>query len=284
MARCGCAGTTGCLCVVRGSGGIAVTGVGSTDNPYIISGSNSMQTEDSNTIELTLGGSGATNDPYTIRADLTAGLGDLNDVNTGVTTTGYVLARQSGGGFALVPPATAAPGAINVGVGIEGDGSSGNPLRVDLASNSGLIVDANGLRLSGGTAWTNYTPTIYRTTGGTVSIGNSVLVGRYAQLGKTVHVSFHLTVGSTFVPGSGTYQVSLPVPSASHEQVLHGFVKDGSMTDWTGEFPVTVTLEGDGRMTRLKMLRGDSLVAIGAVRPAWVVGTRISISGTYEAA
>lgn len=147
MARCGCGGQT-CSCVVQGSGAISVLGSGSPTNPYIISGGASISVLDTATIDLTKTGAGSAADPYILQADLVANLGDLANVDTSVTTAGYVLARQGDGTFAMVPAATATPGSITVGNGLQGDGSSGNALRVKLASNSGLTVDGTGLYMN----------------------------------------------------------------------------------------------------------------------------------------
>lgn len=144
--KCGCAGTT-CSCKITGAGGISVTGAGTASNPYVISGGGGFTTQDTATVDLTLLGSGSTTDPFILSANVSLGLGDLTDVDDSVTTAGYVLARDSGGGFYFAPPATVAVGAISVGQSIEGDGSGGDPLDVKLAANSGLEIVSAGLRL-----------------------------------------------------------------------------------------------------------------------------------------
>lgn len=141
--KCGCAGTT-CSCVIKGDG---VTGAGSVNNPYIISGASELNVNDTDTINHTLLGDGSTANPWSLSSVATLELGDLEDVDASVTTTGYVPARQIGGGFALVPPSTAPVGAIAAGNSIEGDGSGGDPLDVRLASLSGLEIVAGGLQL-----------------------------------------------------------------------------------------------------------------------------------------
>lgn len=146
MARCGCAGTT-CSCKIIGEGGIVVTGAGTITNPYRITGGVEMSVQDTGTIDLTLLGDGSTTNPYVLTANLTAGLDDLLDVETSGGTAGDVLALQSDGTYSLVPPSTAAVGAISTGLSIEGDGSSGDPLDVRLDSLSGLEIAAGGVRI-----------------------------------------------------------------------------------------------------------------------------------------
>lgn len=192
MARCGCTGQS-CSCLVQGSGAITVTGSGSALNPYVISGGAAFGVLDSSTIDLTLSGDGSGASPYTLRADATITLGELEGVNV-TGSTGYVLAKQGDGTFALVPPATAAPGAINVGNGLDGDGTSGDPLNLVLASNSGLIVDANGLR-----AATVITDTGYVTSGiFTASSGWSITEGKGRRWGPVCFVQLVIQrTGST---------------------------------------------------------------------------------------
>jgi hypothetical protein len=146
MARCGCAGTT-CSCKIIGEGGIVVTGAGTITNPYRVTGGVEMSVQDTGTIDLTLLGDGSTTNPYVLTANLTAGLDDLLDVETSGGTAGDVVALQADGSFSLVPPSTAAVGAISTGLSIEGDGSSGDPLDVRLDSLSGLEIAAGGLRI-----------------------------------------------------------------------------------------------------------------------------------------
>lgn len=72
MARgCNCTGTTCGCSVVAGSGGIVVDGNGSSASPFVVSvgdlsiGSN-LQVNDTDTLDLTLGGSGTISDPFII--------------------------------------------------------------------------------------------------------------------------------------------------------------------------------------------------------------------------
>lgn len=278
--RCGCSGASSCSCLIRGGGGVSVTGAGTAASPYVISSASGLQVQDSSTIDMSLMGDGSQGSPWVVRGDLTAGLQDLTDVDLSNSTTGYVLARQADGTYDLVPPATVAPGAINVGNGITGNGSSGNPLRIQLAANSGLSLTSAGLAVAGSGTWLAYTPTMYRTSGGTVNIGNSTIRGKYLKDRRTCHIGIELIVGSTFVVGSGLYQFSLPTPSlTTRQQVLPMHVVLGGQNS---EIIGTAKLEGDGRVTRMYAQRGSETGRVGSVFPNWTVGTRLIISGTYE--
>lgn len=142
--KCGCAGTT-CSCVIKGDG---VTGAGSVSNPYVITAGVDFKVQSSATVDHTLMGDGSTGNPWTLTSDATLALGELVDVDTTVTTVGYVPARQPDGTFAMAPPATAAAGTIAAGNSIQGDGSSGSPLNVRLNALSGLLIAAGGLSVA----------------------------------------------------------------------------------------------------------------------------------------
>jgi hypothetical protein len=146
MGRCGCEGTT-CGCRVTGTGAAVVTGSGTAATPYNVNVVLSMLALSTGSVGLQLLGSGSQADPWILTADFQGSLNDLLDVDTSGGTDGYVLAQMSDGSFALVPPATATPGAIATDTSLDGDGSSGDILKVRLAPNPGLIVDTNGLAL-----------------------------------------------------------------------------------------------------------------------------------------
>jgi len=69
-------------------------------------------------------GSGTVADPLLVSADL-----PLVELDT-AANTGDVLTRGADGVYRPGPPTTAPVGAVSVSVGIMGDGSSGNPLRI----------------------------------------------------------------------------------------------------------------------------------------------------------
>lgn len=279
MARCGCSGAS-CSCVVTGQGGIAVTGAGSAANPYVITSDINLGIQDSQTVNLSLSGDGSDANPWLIQADATVHLDDLVDVDATVMTAGYVLARQGDGSFTLVPPSSAPVGAITVGNGLQGDGSAGNALRVLLAPSSGLIVDGTGLRMSGGGAWSTYTPIwTCATTNG--SLGNGSLEGYYSQSGKTVNVSFEMTVGSTTKRGVGTYRFTLPVPPATNRrQMLTANIRREGVTQYVGTAVIATN-----KVDYIDISTGTSALHVGHSVPSTLpVGSLITFSGVYEAA
>lgn len=289
VARCGCSNTS-CSCLIIGAGAITVTGSGIVTNPYVINGGLSLQVVNTSTVTMSQGGSGTISDPYTITAYASMNLADLEDVVATNMTTGHVLARQADGTWAPAPPATVATGAINTGNGIIGDGSSGSPLNVRLAASSGLEIVSTGLRIQSSGGWSTWTPQMKTTRGQTVTIPNgSQLRGRWKRDGNTVHLALNLTVGNNFPKLEGTYMFTLPVPDRgilTQLLTLHAVLPEMSTSTnhHYSERQGTAVLEGDGMMTRVRIDNGTySARAISQGFPQWVPGTRISISGSYEA-
>lgn len=170
MARCGCTGTT-CSCKLIGEDGILVSGAGTVTNPYRIRGGLAMLVNDTETVDLTLLGSGSQTDPYILSGRASLGFGDLTDADDTGGTAGDVWALQADGTYALVPPVTAAAGSVATGLGLDGDGSSGDPLNVRLDSLAGLEVVAGGLRLD---PYTVATESVLDSTFGALPVGSFV--------------------------------------------------------------------------------------------------------------
>src|ERR1044072_8107841 len=63
-------------------------------------------------------------------------------------------------------------------------------------------------------AWTSYTPTL-GSAGPPPVLGNATLTGQYMKIGRTVHMSLTLTVGSTTTFGSSNLNFTLPATGAS---------------------------------------------------------------------
>jgi hypothetical protein len=270
---------------VKGSGGVSVTGSGSAANPYIVSTELNLQAIDTPTVDMTVSGSGSVADPYLLSAVALLSLDDLTDVNTAGATTGQVLARQSDGSYKLVPPATASAGTIAVGNGLSGDGSSGAPLAVKLAPSSGLLLDGTGLKVAGAGVWTAYTPQLTATTTNP-SLGNGTATGRYAQIGKLVYFWAQITFGSTTTRGSGSYQVSLPVPqyTPNYNQIVQA---DIATANSGTEFVSRGRLTGN-KVYPLQILSSTSstdMTWVSSTNPATMpAGAFIRVSGFYEAA
>lgn len=277
MARCGCAGTS-CSCVIRGSGPITVTGAGSVNNPYTIGGGGILLVNDSSTVDMVLTGSGSTTEPYLLSANAAVSLDELTDVSTAGGATGKVLAQQSDGTYALVPPVTASAGALNVGNGLQGDASSGSPLAVKLAPSSGLISDSTGLRSTGAASWSIYTP-VLTASGTNPVLGNGGIAGRYMVLGKTVHLAVQILIGSTTQRGTGGWHVSLPPGLTNVVNMIYVTsmqMYSAGVADYIGvgviDSDLTFRYNGVDRALSVTHSQPASLAA----------GSRISATGIYE--
>ncbi|MEZ7005828.1 hypothetical protein [Streptomyces sp. AD55] len=162
-----CCPSAGCKCVFRAGPGITLDGTGSPGTPVVISADGAEPTElevtDSDTVDLTLTGSGRPGSAYNVSATvildpappgggdnllqtgpgglfleceqvrgcLSAGDGAGYDPDTGIITArpstddGNSLSYGTDGGL-LVPPAEAAP--LTVGCGLQGDGTAAAPV------------------------------------------------------------------------------------------------------------------------------------------------------------
>lgn len=87
MSRCGCAGSA-CGCGITAGAGVTVTGVGSVSNPFVINATAAVldihtvfQVDDTDTLDLTLLGSGTALDPFILSGVPTMVMTDLSDVD-----------------------------------------------------------------------------------------------------------------------------------------------------------------------------------------------------------
>ncbi|MGW6418852.1 hypothetical protein [Streptomyces sp. NPDC055055] len=62
-------------------------------------------------------------------------------------------------------------------------------------------------------AWTDYTPAWIAETGGTPTVGNGSLIGRYQKVGRSVDWLIKLTVGSTTTFGAANANWAFGLPS-----------------------------------------------------------------------
>ncbi len=95
--------------------------------------------------------------------------------------------------------------------------------------NAGNLTDRRTLatinidKLGGGSGWTGFTPN-WSIFGGSTSVGNGTLTGRYKQIGSTVTGWILLVQGSTTTKsGTGLWHFSPPVPprtNTTNEQVI----------------------------------------------------------------
>lgn len=166
MARCRCAEESVCTCVIRAGQGVTIEGSGAPSSPWVITAtansSGTIEVADTPSVDMTTTGVGVLGDPLIISAHALIGAllqfldnpfgVDFTATGAGTEaspmvvsaavprldlattpTNGFVLAFD-GTRYVPVPPSTVPIGAVNVGVGMLGDGSSGNPLRIDVCT------------------------------------------------------------------------------------------------------------------------------------------------------
>src|SRR6187402_2237311 len=138
MACCG----GGSSVVIMGGESVIVTGSGTVSDPYIISGDLEvvLQAADTTTVALDLTGRGSAGDPFVISGVATVKVNDLMDVNDPTPAqNGDALMFNGTDWVYQVPLPPVTPGAVNVGPGLEGDGTLATPLKVKVSN----LVDAS---------------------------------------------------------------------------------------------------------------------------------------------
>lgn len=130
---------------------IDVSGSGTSQDPYVITADVGLAVTDNTTFDLTLTGSGTVASPWNLAVAFaaTAKLDDLPDVNASTPTNTQVLSWDSATSR-WIPraPTTAASGSISHGNGLTGDGSGGSPLNLVTDPARFGVVGAPGWGLS----------------------------------------------------------------------------------------------------------------------------------------
>lgn len=129
----------GCVSILKPGTGIDITGSGTANDPYIIASEFDslaafFRVEDTNSINLTLTGTGTTDDPLTLRANSELKLTDLADVADpgGGPVVGEVpvwVGSGSAGHWEFQAPPVTPAGSVNVSNGIGGTGGVSTPIR-----------------------------------------------------------------------------------------------------------------------------------------------------------
>lgn len=140
---------------------------------------------------------------------------------------------------------------------------------------------SNGTKVGAATtdlsaAWAAWTPTVTNWT-----VGNGTLTGRYMQIGKTVHFSLVLTLGSTSTMSSAPL-FSFPVTPRNQEFMPVGqcSMRDASFGTHSGAGGVFISTSGTTMFCRT-----DDGGNVSPTAPlTWATGDSLMISGTYEAA
>jgi hypothetical protein len=130
---------------------VTVSGVGTTNDPFVIASDVSMQVTDSDVIDLSLAGGGTAANPWVLTAGFasTAQLGDIPDVSAVGVTNSQVLGWNSSlNKWTPRAPTTAASGSVQHDTSMSGDGSGGSPLQIVEDPTGGLTTTASGLGLT----------------------------------------------------------------------------------------------------------------------------------------
>lgn len=124
--------------IVPGNG-VEITGTGRAAAPYVVSVESAdftaaLQVRDTDSLNLTLQGSGVGQDPFVLSGDARQRMDELLDVDDpqGPTAGDVPVYRGVGedGHWEFAPPPASPAGAVSVGSGLQGTGESGNPLQV----------------------------------------------------------------------------------------------------------------------------------------------------------
>lgn len=197
MPRCGCSGT-GCSCLVQGGTGIEVDGAGTETNPYVINATGgagsggSLTVSDTATIDLVLLGEGTAEEPYLLSGNATVSLDELLNVADQDPTNGQVLA-WNGTVWQPIPATTAPVGAIAVGTGLLGDGSAGDPLRIDPTSTAGFVVPTGTVTAFAG-----------------VAAPSGWLMCTSTPVSRATYATLFGVIGTTYGDGDGSTTFNLP--------------------------------------------------------------------------
>jgi hypothetical protein len=148
MARC-CGGAS-CACSIQEGTQVTITGVGSSQDPFVVSLDADLAVVDNSVFNLTLAGVGDTTSPWTLEVTYaaTAKLDDIPDVAAAAPTNAQVLAwNSSTSRWEPAAPTTAASGSVTHDTSMTGDGSGGSPLQINEASGR-FLVTSSGLGVS----------------------------------------------------------------------------------------------------------------------------------------
>ena len=126
------------------------------------------------------------------------------------------------------------------------------------------------------TEWASYTPT-WAATGGTPTIGNGTLAGRYISAGDLCHVNIALTIGSTTTLSTFTaWTFTLPV-TPTGTAVGSAWSLDAGTSYYVGASLI------ENGTTTIQVLPDGAGGPYGYNIPfTWTTNDRLVISATYE--
>jgi hypothetical protein len=168
----------------------------------------------------------------------------------------------------------------------------GNKLAAGSVPTSKLSTTAGDI----GGAWAAYTPVLTATTTSPNIGSTGTIVGRYTQIGKTVHFEVQVQVSGTGITaGSGNYMISLPVAAQATGITANAFKFVGNTNVYQSSG--TINFLGMTQLNQsttfqvvlwtLTTLSSGGVLALGVWGSGVVpiaTGNILTITGTYEAA
>lgn len=143
------------------------------------------------------------------------------------------------------------------------------------ATNLNTHVRDNLDALSG---WATYSPS-WTAGGGTPTLGNGTLTGRYLTAGDLCHFTMQLTIGSTSsFAGTVAWTFSTPVATQTLGTIFQWFAYDTSAyVAANGNAPI------GGGISTFQCYNIGAAQSIGASIPfTWATGDYVVVRGTYE--
>ena len=134
-----------------------------------------------------------------------------------------------------------------------------------------------------GAAWETYTPT-WSGSGGTPTLGNGTLTGRWARIQKTAFLQIRLTWGSTTAAvGISEWRFTFPSGLIAANVVNLGCIGAASVLDSGTAVYRGVALYNTG--DRISAMGNDGVSSIGSLVPmTWASNDQLTINCTYEVA
>jgi hypothetical protein len=132
-------------------------------------------------------------------------------------------------------------------------------------------------------AWTSYTPT-WTSSGTAPALGNGVLVGRYARVGRTITCHINLIPGSTSTFGSGNYSFALPATSANQGCSYVGDAHLLGASRWNGQTVISPNATTVSPFFPTSSSVTTTAFMTASVPEAFGNGDQLRMTFTYEAA
>lgn len=135
-----------------------------------------------------------------------------------------------------------------------------------------------------GAAWETYTPT-WSGTGGTPTLGNGTLSGRWARIQKTAFLQIRLTWGSTTAATSiSEWRFTFPTNLGPANLVNLGAIGSAAVLDsGTAVYRSVVLYQASPE--RFLIYASDGASTIGSTVPmTWTTNDQLTVNCTYEVA